>query len=144
MHCFADEFLQANDELEQVFQKYVRIIVNRKTAEKSSESSLLDFGCAIQGKSALNMENPNEALKLDTIDVLTDIFTTSSNINELSTDVLQPTSVLKDVEVLKNRNEKIDVKCGNKLKAFEELDALGECLLKYNLSSVKMNPQFQK
>lgn len=127
--------MQANDEMEQVFKKYTAIVVEGKT-EKSSESSLLDFGCT--PINSLQLDNSIEASKTDTIDVLNDIFTNNSISNEISSDILQPTAVVKDVGILTNKTGNNDVKANSKLKAFEELDALGENLMKQNLSTVKV------
>lgn len=95
---------------------------------------MLDFGS--MSLNSLNLEN-NEPNKSETIDVLSDIFTSNSISNEMNTDILQPTTVAKDVRLLANKTAKNEEKINNKLKAFEELDALSENLLKQNLSSVK-------
>lgn len=129
------EFLHANDELEQVFKKYSLRIVEGKIGNVT-ESSLLDFGCV--PINSLQLDNRSVSNKMDAIDVLNDIFTNNTSSNDISADILQPITVVKDVGMLSNKGELNDVKINNKLKALEELDALGESLLKQNLSTVKV------
>lgn len=124
-----------------VFQKYTVLIVNGDV-HKQRESSLLDFGCT--SVDTVQLQSSIDSNKSETIDVLTDIFTSNAISSEISADVLQPTTVVKEVAISASATEKTDAKCNNRLKAFEELDALGETLLKQNLSAVKLTTQFNK
>lgn len=126
-----DDVLQINDELNEVVNKYNRIVLNKCTTATDSQS-LLDFGQNVNVSPSNSTTNNNvEIRNQSTIDVLCDIFTTN-NINIPDDDVLQPVvTVLKNTE--SDNNEKMKDK--NKFKGLEELDALGEHLLKENLQS---------
>lgn len=158
-HFFiSGEVLQASDELSQVFDKYTSIIIQgivpvvKQTEPATNNLSLLDFE-PVDVESASNLLKSPISPKPEPIttrkesqsdlDVLCDIFTSNNISGEMSdTEILQPISILK-------RDEKVDSSAqesANKLKALEELDALGQHLLRENLqsSTTRLGPQFKK
>ncbi|KAJ8979998.1 hypothetical protein NQ317_016661 [Molorchus minor] len=132
------DVLEASDEIASVFNKY-NIIIQGKTIPQVSNNlvlgSLLNFETIdpkLNVSSIQTVKNDKENAT-SSVDVLCDIFTVS-NIPDV--DVLQPVSVLKcDKESVCD----VDKEKHSKLKALEELDVLGEHLLKENLQSVRLS-----
>lgn len=133
-----ENVLQISDELNDVVNKYNRIVLNKCTNPTDSQS-LLDFGQNSDASPTNTSTNNNlEAADRSTIDVLCDIFTTK-NINIPDDDVLQPE--VTAVKALDTENDKS--KDRDKFKGLEELDALGEHLMKENLQLTR-GTAFQK
>ncbi|XP_011861202.1 PREDICTED: ADP-ribosylation factor-binding protein GGA3 isoform X2 [Vollenhovia emeryi] len=145
------DVLAASDELNQVFEKYTSVIIlgqlPKSAAEASkpihNELSLLDLSFPteiIPCKSSLSTTQSISSTDYRSdMDVLGDIFNTlekpvKSEANFLMPNaIMQPTSILpinKKNEVTHTDEEKID----SKAKALEELNELGESLLKQSLS----------
>ncbi|GJQ84041.1 Gga [Trypoxylus dichotomus] len=140
------DILNASDELGKVFDKYKEVIINGKrhrNVEKEENLSLLDFGSSKPGTPTLLDEAKVTACNnnnMSEFDVLCDIFTTPNgeSLLEVENTILQPVSLLR---IDKTESPKQN----GKLKALEELDVLGESLLKKNLQSItKQGPKFQK
>ncbi|XP_022915925.1 ADP-ribosylation factor-binding protein GGA1 isoform X2 [Onthophagus taurus] len=143
------DLLNASDELCQVFEDYKRVIIDGKTEFKTKNlllengPSLLDLGVNKTDAELLLETKQNLTEKIDSkpgYDVLCDIFSneSSSVMLGVDADILKPTSLVGQVG---NDSPKLN----GKLKAFEELDALGENLLKQNLQlSTRQGHQFQK
>ncbi|XP_018575914.1 ADP-ribosylation factor-binding protein GGA1 [Anoplophora glabripennis] len=133
------DVLETSDELSSAFNKYNLVILKGQTSSRhSSQDVLLNFD-------AVDINSANVACKVPTVkdgtenskssvDVLCDIFT-ASNIPDAG-EVLQPISVLKcdKTSVCDDDKEK-----QNKFKALEELDVLGEHLLKENLQTARLS-----
>lgn len=143
-----NEVLQASDELGQVFDKFTEIIIKGNIPQRESQLdasnnlSLLDLSSPIDEDV---LEKNNSAFQTQTskesqsdMDLLCDIFTS----NVVSHDILTPISSIKIVTSEGNNNGNVGNL--NKSSALDELDALGEHLLKENLSSKRIGPQFNK
>ncbi|XP_031351123.1 ADP-ribosylation factor-binding protein GGA1 isoform X2 [Photinus pyralis] len=136
-----NEVLHASDELGQVFDKFTEIIIKGNIPQQevqSSNLSLLDLADESTSNSnnvALQSQVSNESQS--DMDLLCDIFT--SNIVTDQDDILKPISTLKNTSL----EETIHAK-SSKTSALDELDALGEHLLKENLSSQRSSTQFNK
>ncbi|KAK9892889.1 hypothetical protein WA026_022570 [Henosepilachna vigintioctopunctata] len=126
------DIIQVNDELSQVFSKYRAIIIGGRTLsdmtpQKSDDAdlSLLTFDVMSLGNDSTSTNIGVKDTKTDmtpTIDVLCDLFNASSNTSA---------EVLKPVQLMTELTEKTE----NKLKAFDDLDILGQHLMKENLKS---------
>ncbi|KRT86702.1 hypothetical protein AMK59_2175, partial [Oryctes borbonicus] len=142
------DVLNASDELGKVFEKYKEVIVNgrrhRHVEKEENNLSLLDFGSSKPGTPTLdkakvvtcdNKKNGSE------FDALCDIFTTPNageSLLETENAILKPVSLIK-IDKIESPKQ------NGKLKALEELDALGENLLRENLQSItRQGPKFQK
>ncbi|KAI4462162.1 golgi-localized gamma-adaptin ear containing arf binding protein [Holotrichia oblita] len=141
------DILNASDELGKVFDKYKDIIINGKRykhVEREENLSLLDFGSSKPGTPVLLDEAKVTACdnkNSSEFDVLCDIFTapnTEESLLDGDNTILKPVSLVKADQVESPKQN-------GKLKALEELDALGESLLKQNLQSIsRQGPKFQK
>ncbi|KAK5644708.1 hypothetical protein RI129_006008 [Pyrocoelia pectoralis] len=139
-----NEVLHASDELGQVFDKYTEIIVKGNIPQQEvqlSNLSLLDLESSA-GESTLDTNNvvfrsqiSNESQS--DMDLLCDIFT--SNIVSDSDDILKPISTVKIMSLEETNSAK-----SSKTSALDDLDALGEHLLKENLPSQRSNMQFNR
>lgn len=139
-----NEVLHASDELGQVFDKYTEIIVKGNIPQpeiQSNNLSLLDLESSA-GESTLDTNNvvfhsqiSNESQS--DMDLLCDIFT--SNIVSDSDDILKPISTVKIMSLEETNSAK-----SSKTSALDDLDALGEHLLKENLPSQRSNIQFNR
>ncbi|GLV41931.1 Golgi-localized gamma-adaptin ear containing ARF binding protein [Carabus blaptoides fortunei] len=144
------EILQASDELGQVFDKYIAIIVKSVIPPRklTDGDSLLDLGSPSEAPAPALLDNAsvvnnNESKKSDEksqsdIDALCDIFSSHALPPPLTlpeSTILKPTTVQQPSVLVDNNvvNMESD-KSNSKLKALEDLDALGETLLKENLS----------
>ncbi|KOC63338.1 ADP-ribosylation factor-binding protein GGA1 [Habropoda laboriosa] len=157
------DVLAASDELEQVFEKYTTVIVRgeRVNAKTDFDISpyLLDLSTPIEN---VPLESGGINASYDTVvanhqsdmEVLGDIFnsfgkpensevTSISNASLLMTDsVMQPLNVLpksKKDELINVSEKKID----SKARALEELNELGESLLKQSLSGTVSNSRLK-
>lgn len=148
------DVLAASDELNQVFEKYAAIIVRGEAVEDSkaasnATSSLLDLSTPPEN---ISLETPVNTMYNATSDdsrsdmeVLGDIFgsleksadtfsVSSSNVLIPNATIMQPISVApvnKKDENVETSEKKID----SKARALEELNELGESLLKQSLSN---------
>lgn len=148
-----DDVLAASDELNQVFEKYTSIIVLGQIPKSSAteaskpiynEPSLLDLSSPTEitsCKSSLStMQSTSSTDHRSDMDVLGDIFSVlekpavKSEANFLMPNaIMQPISISpinKKNEITNTDEEKMD----SKAKALEELNELGETLLKQSLS----------
>ncbi|KAK1116602.1 hypothetical protein K0M31_018222 [Melipona bicolor] len=159
------DVLAASDELEQVFEKYTAVTVLGKCVKPKMDSKpktdsdnspyLLDLSSPTENIS-LESDGVNASYNAVTtnhqsdMEVLGDIFSSLgksekskissvSDANLLMTDsVMQPLNVLpknKKDELINTSEKKID----SKAKALEELNELGETLLKQSLSGIVSN-----
>lgn len=159
------DVLAASDELEQVFEKYTAVTVLGKCVKPKMDSKpktdsdnspyLLDLSSPTENIS-LESDGVNASYNAVTtnhqsdMEVLGDIFnslgksekskiSSVSDANLLMTDsVMQPLNVLpknKKDELINTSEKKID----SKAKALEELNELGETLLKQSLSGIVSN-----
>ncbi|KYM94507.1 ADP-ribosylation factor-binding protein GGA1 [Cyphomyrmex costatus] len=142
--------LAASDELNQVFEKYTSIIVLGqipKCATEASkltynEPSLLDLSSPtemISCKNSLSMQSTSSMDHRSDMDVLGDIFNVLDKPIKSETNFLMPNTIMQPIsispinkksEITNTDEEKID----SKAKALEELNELGETLLKQSLS----------
>lgn len=152
------EVLAANDELDQVFDKYATtLVLNRPTTENSNanntnNSSLLDLSAPNEIISSNNNSTTNETdsnLPAQTdMDILGDIFnslgTNSSAVPE--TPPLLPSLPIQPINIAATNKavESVTVKSkgDSKTKALDDLNELGESLLKESLSSVTIKASF--
>ncbi|XP_046745059.1 ADP-ribosylation factor-binding protein GGA1 isoform X2 [Diprion similis] len=151
-----NEVLAANDELGQVFDKYIAVIVlgqqpGKTKSNATNGSSLLDLSASneldLSAPVTLPVDKTNESDPKNSqtdLEMLGDIFSsleattttaTTRNTPLLLSDanIMQPVSISPLVVRAQDRTntEKVD----SKSKALEDLDALGESLLKQNLTS---------
>ena len=153
------DVLAASDELEQVFEKYAAIIVRGECVKFKTDTNispyLLDLSSPIDNIShESGGTNTNcDATRINNqsdMEVLGDIFSSLgksenpeissvSNPNLLMTDsIMQPINVL----VTSKKDESINIpekKIDSKARALEELNELGESLLKQSLSGTALN-----
>ncbi|KYN11621.1 ADP-ribosylation factor-binding protein GGA1, partial [Trachymyrmex cornetzi] len=143
--------LAASDELNQVFEKYTSIIVlgqfPKSTTEASkptyNEPSLLDLSSPTDMISCKNnlsmMQSTSSTDHRSDMDVLGDIFNVLEKPMKSETNFLMPNAIMQPIsispmnkksEITNTDEEKID----SKAKALEELNELGETLLKQSLS----------
>ncbi|XP_018044235.1 PREDICTED: ADP-ribosylation factor-binding protein GGA1 [Atta colombica] len=143
--------LAASDELNQVFEKYTSIIVlgqfPKSTTEASkptyNEPSLLDLSSPTEMISCKNslsmMQSTSSTDHRSDMDVLGDIFNVLEKPMKSETNFLMPNAIMQPIsispmnkksEITNTDEEKID----SKAKALEELNELGETLLKQSLS----------
>ncbi|XP_051161498.1 ADP-ribosylation factor-binding protein GGA3 [Leptopilina boulardi] len=154
------EVLAANDELDQVFDKYATtLVLNRSTTETSSNtnitnnSSLLDLSAPNEiistNNNSTNNENECNNLPPQTdMDILGDIFnslgTNSSSLPE--TPPLLPALSMQPINIAASNKtvESVTIKPkgDSKTKALDDLNELGESLLKESLSSVTIKGSF--
>ncbi|CAK9809185.1 ADP-ribosylation factor-binding protein GGA1 [Anthophora plagiata] len=157
------DVLAASDELEQVFEKYTAVIVRGECVNSKTDIDispyLLDLSTPIEN---VPVESGGTNARYDTMvvnhqsdmEVLGDIFnsfgksensesTSISNASLLMTDsVMQPLNVLpksKKDELINVSEKKID----SKARALEELNELGESLLKQSLSGTVSNSRLK-
>lgn len=153
------DVVAANDQLEQVFEKYARVIVRGECAKPSAASNLgpylLDLSSPMENLSVESgaVDAPSDASATthrSDMEVLGDIFdslgksetlqiSSLSNANLLMADsVMQPLNVSPS-----NRKDEATNACEKKLdskaRALEELNELGETLLKQSLSGAVSN-----
>ncbi|XP_046425720.1 ADP-ribosylation factor-binding protein GGA1 isoform X1 [Neodiprion fabricii] len=151
-----NEVLAANDELGQVFDKYIAVIVlgqqpGKTKSNATNGSSLLDLSASneldLSAPVTLPVNKANESDSKNSqtdLEMLGDIFSsleattttaTTQNTPSLLSDasIMQPVSISPLVVKAQDctNTEKVD----SKSKALEDLDALGESLLKQNLTS---------
>lgn len=145
------DVLAASDELNQVFEKYTSVIILGqfpKSATETSKSiyneqSLLDLSSpaeTIPCKSSLStIQSISSTDHRSDMDVLGDIFNTLEKPVKSEANFLMPNAIMQPIsispmnkkyEVTNTDEEKID----SKAKALEELNELGETLLKQSLS----------
>ncbi|XP_057654502.1 ADP-ribosylation factor-binding protein GGA3 [Diorhabda carinulata] len=127
-----DDVLKTSDELSIAFDKYNILIIQGRQLpmKRDSNHSLLQFdnpNSLIPDKN--NSQNGDAETSLD---VLCDIFS-SSTIPD-SADLLQPLSITKEDTQMGENSKDIP-----KLKGLEELDVLGDHLMKENLQSCRIN-----
>lgn len=148
------EVLAANDELDQVFDKYATtLVLNRPTTETSNanitnNSSLLDLSAPNEIISSNNNLSVNETECNNTsppqsdMDILGDIFnslgTNSSSVPE--TPPLLPINIAASNKTVENVT--VTPKEDSKTKALDDLNELGESLLKESLSSSTIKGSF--
>ncbi|XP_017763893.1 PREDICTED: ADP-ribosylation factor-binding protein GGA1 [Eufriesea mexicana] len=153
------DVLAANDELEQVFEKYTAIIVHGKCIKPKTDSNINQY--------LLDLSSPMENIPLESdginasysvmtgnhqsdMDVLGDIFNSlgKSENSEISlipnANLLMTDSVMQPLNVLhKNKKDELihtsEKKIVSKAKSLEELNELGESLLKQSLSGIASN-----
>ncbi|KAL6430272.1 hypothetical protein ACFW04_007770 [Cataglyphis niger] len=144
------DVLTASDELNQVFEKYTSVIVLGQSPKSyATESSKPSFN---NGSSLLDLSSPTESVPCESttqsttstnhrsdIDMLGDIFSVLEKPIKSDTNFLMPNAIMQPIsispmnkknEVTNTGEEKID----SKAKALEELNELGETLLKQSLS----------
>ncbi|XP_025267283.1 ADP-ribosylation factor-binding protein GGA1 [Camponotus floridanus] len=144
------DVLTASDELNQVFEKYTSVIVLGQSSKSSAtESSKPIFN---NGSSLLDLSSPTENIPCENttqsttstdhrsdMDMLGDIFNVLEKPVKSDTNFLMPNAIMQPIsispmnkknEVTNTGEEKID----SKAKALEELNELGEALLKQSLS----------
>lgn len=139
-----NEVLHASDDLGQVFDKFTEIIIKGNIPQREVQSnnlSLLDLESSA-GETALDTNDvvfhsqiSNESQS--DMDLLCDIFT--SNIASDSDDILKPISTVQIMSLEETNSAK-----SSKTSALDDLDALGEHLLKENLPPQKSNMQFHR
>ncbi|XP_076762538.1 ADP-ribosylation factor-binding protein Gga [Xylocopa sonorina] len=156
------DVLAANDELKQVFEKYTAIIIRGESVKPKTGSNvnpyLLDLSSPLEDvplegggtDASFNMTTNHQS----DMDVLGDIFnslgksenveiSSISSANLLMTDsVMQPLNVLpknKKDELINTSEKKID----SKARALEELNELGESMLKQSLSGTVSNTRLK-
>ncbi|XP_014483936.1 PREDICTED: ADP-ribosylation factor-binding protein GGA3 [Dinoponera quadriceps] len=146
------DVLAASDELSQVFEKYTSVIVLGQSTTESSKANTFN-----NGPSLLDLSSPTESVPCeDTLstpsatsadhrsdmDVLGDIFSVLEKPVKSDASLLMPNNIMQPIsispvnkknEVTNTEGDKID----SKAKALEELNELGETLLKQSLSSVR-------
>ncbi|CAL7949486.1 unnamed protein product [Xylocopa violacea] len=157
------DVLAANDELKQVFEKYTTIIIRGESVKPKTGSNvnpyLLDLSSPLEDvplesggtDASYNIMTTNHQSDMD---VLGDIFnslgksenveiSSISSANLLMTDsVMQPLNVSpknKKDELINTTEKKID----SKARALEELNELGESLLKQSLSGTVSNTRLK-
>ncbi|EFN81316.1 ADP-ribosylation factor-binding protein GGA3 [Harpegnathos saltator] len=146
------DVLAASDELSQVFEKYTSVIVlGQSTTEPSKAnnfnngSSLLDLSSPTENvpcESTLSTPSATSTDHRSDMDVLGDIFSVLEKPIKSDASLLMPNNIMQPIsvspvskknEVTNNEGGKID----SKAKALEELNELGETLLKQSLSSAR-------
>ncbi|KAF5273890.1 hypothetical protein FQA39_LY01005 [Lamprigera yunnana] len=142
-----NEVLQASDELGQVFDKFAEIIVKgiipqpKIESETSNNLALLDLSSptdeVVLEKNYSSLQNQISNESQSDMDLLCDIFTS----NIVSDNILTPISSIK---VVTSGNNNGNIGSTNKTSALDELDALGEHLLRENLQTKRVGPQFNK
>ncbi|XP_072378168.1 ADP-ribosylation factor-binding protein GGA1 isoform X2 [Diabrotica undecimpunctata] len=134
-----DDILKTNDELSTTFDKYNILIVQQKHLPEKPDSAecLLQFdstsskGSLIDGKIKMAQNCDSEK----SIDVLCDIFTASAIAD--SADVLQPITLGNcDTTILGETSKEKPKPSG-----FDDLDVLGDHLLRENLQSLRTNTE---
>ncbi|CAG9819075.1 unnamed protein product [Phaedon cochleariae] len=136
-----NDVLETNDELSSAFNKYDILIVQGRglhmKLQETSHESLLHFDAAdsksLENSSAMKIDQKSSA-EGSTVDVLCDIFTNIS-VPDVA-EVLQPVAVSKN-ENTNNGDIKGDRQ--SKFKTLEDLDILGEHLMRENLPSKQNN-----
>lgn len=136
-----NEVLHASDELGQVFDKFTEIIIKGNIPQQevqSSNLSLLDLADeSALGSNNVTLQSQTSNESQSDMDLLCDIFTSNA--------VTDPDDILKPISTLKTRSlEDPNHAKSSKTSALDELDALGEHLLKENLSSQRSSTQFNK
>ncbi|KAL0112014.1 hypothetical protein PUN28_013323 [Cardiocondyla obscurior] len=145
------DVLTASDELNQVFEKYTSVIILGQFPKASvtdtsksinNEPSLLDLSSpseTIPCKSNLSVTQDISTENRSDMDVLGDIFNTLEKPIKTETNFLMPNAIMQPISI-SPMNKKNDVtntdeeKIDSKAKALEELNELGETLLKQSLS----------
>ncbi|XP_032670611.1 ADP-ribosylation factor-binding protein GGA3 [Odontomachus brunneus] len=146
------DVLAASDELSQVFEKYTSVIVLGQSTKEPSKANALN-----NGPSLLDLSSPTENVPCEStlstpsatstdhrsdMDVLGDIFSVLEKSVKSDANLLMPNNIMQPIsispvnkknEVTNTEGEKID----SKAKALEELNELGETLLKQSLSSAR-------
>ncbi|TGZ48990.1 Uncharacterized protein DBV15_11744 [Temnothorax longispinosus] len=146
------EMLAASDELNQVFEKYTSVIIlgqfpksSATEASKSiyNETSLLDLSSPIDTVPCKSSLSTTQGISLtdhrSDMDVLGDIFNTLEKPVKSETSFLMPNTIMQPISIspMNKKNEVINTdeeKIDSKAKALEELNELGETLLKQSLS----------
>lgn len=144
------DVLTASDELNQVFEKYTSVIVLGQSPKSSAtESSKPNFN---NGSSLLDLSSPTESVPCESttqsatstnhrsdIDMLEDIFNVLEKPVKSDTNFLMPNAIMQPISIspMNKKNEVTNAgeeKIDSKAKALEELNELGETLLKQSLS----------
>ncbi|XP_077282571.1 ADP-ribosylation factor-binding protein Gga isoform X4 [Temnothorax americanus] len=146
------DVLAASDELNQVFEKYTSVIIlgqfpksSATEASKSiyNEPSLLDLSSPIDTVPCKSSLSTTQGISLtdhrSDMDVLGDIFNTLEKPVKSETSFLMPNTIMQPISIspMNKKNEVINTdeeKIDSKAKALEELNELGETLLKQSLS----------
>ncbi|XP_071635254.1 ADP-ribosylation factor-binding protein GGA1 isoform X5 [Temnothorax longispinosus] len=146
------DVLAASDELNQVFEKYTSVIIlgqfpksSATEASKSiyNETSLLDLSSPIDTVPCKSSLSTTQGISLtdhrSDMDVLGDIFNTLEKPVKSETSFLMPNTIMQPISIspMNKKNEVINTdeeKIDSKAKALEELNELGETLLKQSLS----------
>ncbi|XP_015604384.1 ADP-ribosylation factor-binding protein GGA1 isoform X2 [Cephus cinctus] len=151
-----NEVLAASDELGQVFDKYASVIVLGRPFESKQNlnngPSLLDLSSPIEiestdtGPSIPNKKSEPVPNPQSDLEVLGDIFNSIGNSSAKDsslllpeTDIMQPISV---ASTAKKEGTEETSKIDSKAKALEDLNELGESLLKQSLSSTTIRGHF--
>ncbi|XP_039311037.1 ADP-ribosylation factor-binding protein GGA1 isoform X2 [Solenopsis invicta] len=143
-----DDVLSASDELNQVFEKYTSIIVlgqfpKSSAAEASkpihNEPSLLDLSSPAETVSCKSIvQSSSSTDHRSDMDVLGDIFNVLEKPIKSEASFLIPNAIMQPISIspMNKKNEVINTeeKIDSKTKALEELNELGETLLKQSLS----------
>nr|XP_012139106.1 PREDICTED: ADP-ribosylation factor-binding protein GGA3 isoform X1 [Megachile rotundata] len=154
------DVLAASDELEQVFEKYAAIIVRGECVKSKTESInpyLLDLSSPIEnmpcesgGTNAVANSDVTRTNHQSDMEVLGDIFSSlekseNSEISSVSNpNLLMTDSIMQPINILptNKKDESINIperKVDSKTRALEELNELGESLLKQSLSGTALN-----
>ncbi|XP_071575569.1 ADP-ribosylation factor-binding protein GGA1 isoform X2 [Temnothorax nylanderi] len=146
------DVLAASDELNQVFEKYTSVIIlgqfpksSATEASKSiyNEPSLLDLLSPIDTVPCKSSLSTTQGISCkdhrSDMDVLGDIFNTLEKPVKSETSFLMPNTIMQPISIspMNKKNEVINTdeeKIDSKAKALEELNELGETLLKQSLS----------
>ncbi|XP_070150457.1 ADP-ribosylation factor-binding protein GGA1 [Polyergus mexicanus] len=144
------DVLTASDELNQVFEKYTSVIVLGQSPKSyATESSKPSFN---NGSSLLDLSSPTESVSCESttqsttstnhrsdMDMLGDIFSVLEKPVKSDTNFLMPNAIMQPISIspMNKKNEVTNIgeeKIDSKAKALEELNELGETLLKQSLS----------
>lgn len=143
------DVLTASDELNQVFEKYTSVIVLGQSPKSSvTESSKSSYN---NGSSLLDLSSPTESVPCESttqsttstnhrsdMDMLGDIFNVLEKPVKSDTNFLMPNAIMQPISISpmnkKNEVTNTEEKMDSKAKALEELNELGETLLKQSLS----------
>ncbi|CAH2096017.1 unnamed protein product [Euphydryas editha] len=127
-----NDILQANDVLDEVFEKYNKFVsetkikskISKKAAQTTNGDSLLDFAGANTNR--CEGEKPKNKGNNAVIDELGDIFSNESSTSNIA-EPLKPVNLMssEDAELLGEKNKKVE--------GWHELDSLSEQLLKQSL-----------
>lgn len=155
------DVLSASDELNQVFEKYTSVIVLGQSPKSTTESSKATCN---NGPSLLDLSSPSDSVPFENtlsttqsttstdhrsdMDVLGDIFSVLEKPVKSDTSLLMPNAIMQPIDIspvnkkngTTNANEE---KIDSKAKALEELNELGETLLKQSLSSTMSTASLQ-